>query len=491
MAILSSFLPHFPCTLQGRAKASASSRIVHELQKVRDLALPDLAAMLGGLLPNDFFANAPDSKATRQRLYPPVTLFRAFLFQVLNPAMPCQEVVGKLRAWVLTRRAQLGKPSLSTAAYCQARRGLSQKFLLAVFDKLRDHLNRRASSAWLWCGRRVKVIDGTSFSMPDTKPNQKQWPQPSTQKKGCGFPVAKMLGVFCLSTGAWLGHALSKWHSHDLGLWQSISHLLDTGDVLVGDAGFCAYALMAELKQRGIDTVFRLHQKRSKDMRRGKRLGKDDRLQIWSKPAQRPAGSPWKKRAWNKLPKQLEVRIVRVKIERKGFRTRCLWIATTCTHAVRYPAVKLAELYDRRWSIELFYRDIKTTMHMEVMRTKSPAMVEKELLMHAIAYNALRALILESASVHQQELGRISFKGAADLLRQWLPQAAAYHEQPRKLAQWHDELLEAIASVQNPLRPERREPRAKKRRPKSYQLLTKPRHKFQEIQHREKYRSAA
>ena len=261
--------------------------------------------------------------------------------------------------------------------------------------------------------------------------------------------------------------------------------------MLVGDAGFCAYALMAELKVRGVDSVFRLHQKRPKDMRRGKKLGKDDRLQVWSKPAQRPAGSPWKKRVWNKLPAQIEVRIVRVKIERKGFRTRCLWIATTCTDPVRYPAQQLAELYYRRWSIELFYRDIKTTMHMEVMRTKSPDMVRKELLMHAIAYNALRALILESASEHQQELGRISFKGAADLLRQWLPQAAARHEQPRKLAEWYDELLEAIASVQNPLRPGRREPRAKKRRPKSYQLLTKPRHKFKEIPHRERYRVAA
>ena len=128
---------------------------------------------------------------------------------------------------------------------------------------------------------------------------------------------------------------------------------------------------------------------------------------------------------------------------------------------------QLAERYCRRWSIELFYRDIKTTMRMEVMRTKTPAMVEKELLMHTIAYNDIRALILESASTHQQGLGRISFKGAVNLLRQWLPQAAACHEQPRKLARWHEELLEATASVQNPLRSARQEPRAKKRGPKS------------------------
>lgn len=491
MALSTCFLPHFPRTLLGRAKASTASRVFSELQKLRDLALPDLSALLGGLLPVDFFAKAPDAKAKRERLYPPVTLFWAFLYQVLNPAMPCQEVVGKIRAWALTRRAKRCKPSVGTSAFCEARSGLSPHLLQAVFDQLRDHLDRRAAAAWLWCGRRVKVLDGTSFSMPDTPENQREWPQPGTQKKGCGFPVAKMLGLFCLSTGAWLGHALCRWRSHDLGLWQSISHLLEKDDVLVGDAGFCAYALMAELKARGIDTVLRLHQKRSKDMRRGKKLGRDDRLQTWSKPAQRPANSPWKKRAWNKLPESLEVRIVRVRIEKRGFRTRCLWIATTCTDAVRYPAEKLAELYHRRWSIELFYRDIKTTMHMEVMRTKTPAMIRKELLMHAIAYNMIRALILQSAGAHQQELGRISFKGAVDLLRQWLPQAAAWHEQPRKLARWHDELLEAIASVRNPLRPDRREPRVKKRRPKSYQLLTKPRRLFQEIPHRERYRAVA
>lgn len=492
MALLTCFLPHFPRTLQGRAKSSAASRVIGELQRLRELSLPDLAALLGGLLPADFFATAPDAKAKRERLYPPVTLFWAFLYQVLNPAMPCQEVVGKVRAWVLSSRRKLKKPSLGTAAYCEARSVvLSLRLLEAVFEALCEHLGRRAASAWLWCGHRVKVIDGTSFSMPDTTANQRQWPQPRTQKKGCGFPVAKMLGVFCLSTGAWLGHALSKWRAHDLSLWHRLSHLLERGDVLLGDAGFCAYALMAELHERGVHSVFRLHQARPKDLRQGRSLGRHQSLQTWSKRPQPPPRSPWKHRAWARLPAQLEVRIVQVVLEKKGFRTRCVWIATTLTDPVRYPVEKLAELYFRRWSIELFYRDVKTTMHMEVMRTKTPTMIEKELLMHAIAYNMIRALILESAAVHQQELGRISFKGAADLLRQWLPHACACHEQPRKLARWHDELLEAIASVQNPIRPGRQEPRAKKRRPNSYQLLTSPRRQFQEIPHRERYRAAA
>lgn len=491
MSLLTCFLPHFPRSLQGRAKASQATVEARNQRRLDDLALPDLAALIGQLLPADFFAKAPDARAKRDRLYPPVTVFWAFLFQVLNPAMACQEVVGKLRAWRTARSKASARPSLSTAAYCLARSALSLPLVQAVFDALRDHLERRAADAWLWCGHRVKVTDGTSFSMPDTAANQKRWPQHRLQKKGCGFPVAKMLGVFCLSTGAWLGHALSKWNSHDLSLWRRISHLLVKGDVLLGDAGFCAYALMAELKERGVDSVMRLHQARSKDMRRGTWLGHDDRLQTWTRPAQPPAKSTWTKRQWNKLPAQLKVRVVRVRISRNGFRTRCLWVATTLCDPRRYPAQRLAELYFRRWSIELFYRDVKTTMHMEVLRTKSPQMIEKELLMHAIAYNAIRALMLRSAVEHQQELGRISFKGAVDLLRQWLPHAAACHDQPRKLARWQDELLEAMASVRNPLRPERQEPRAKKRRPKTYQLLTSPRHKFKEIPHRERYRAAA
>lgn len=495
MPLNTCFLPHFPRTLQGRAKRTEASRLASSLHELRQLALPDLSALLDAFLPASFFSKAPGAKAKRVRLLPPVTVFWAFLYQVLNPDMACQEVVSKLRCWRLSQRkektANTCKPALGTSGYCQARQALSLHLVQSAFEAVRDSLERRAATAWLWCGRRVKVLDGTSFNMPDTAANQQRWPQHSAQKKGCGFPTAKMLGLFCLSTGAWLGHALGRWCRHDLSLLSTLSRLLVKDDILLGDAGFCAYALMAELKERGIDSVFRLHQARSKDMRRGKKLGPDDRLQTWIKPAQRTKRSPWKKRAWNKLPTQLEVRVVRVVIEKKGFRTQRLWVATTLTDSVRYPAEKLAELYFRRWSIELFYRDIKTTMRMETMRTKTPEMIHKELHMHALAYNCIRALILESASAHQQELGRISFKGAVDLLRQWLPRAAHLHEQPRKLTQWQAELLEAIASIKNPLRPGRREPRAMKRRPKSYQLLTRPRHRFQEIPHRERYRAAA
>ena len=245
---------------------------------------------------------------------------------------------------------------------------------------------------------------------------------------------------------------------------------------------------MAELKARGVDCVLRLHQARPKDLEQGRPLGAGQCLQTWLKPRHRPGKCPWSAEQWEALPQQLEVRVIKVPIERKGFRTQCVWIATTLVDARAYGVEQIAELYHRRWSIELFFRDIKTTMKMDVLRCKTPGMIEKEILMHACAYNAIRLLILHSAVAHGRELG---LKGALDVLREWLPRAALYANKPRKLARWRDELLEAAASVTNPLRPERREPRAKKRRPKTHQLLTKPRHEFQEIPHRDKYRKAA
>ena len=241
MALQTCFLPHFPRTLQGRAKRTEASHLACGLDELRQLALPDMTALLASCLPVAFFSKAPGGvKARRVRLLPPVTVFWAFLYQVLNPEMACQEVVSKLRCWRLSQRhgkgAKPSKPALGTSGYCQARKALSLSFVQSAFEAVRDSLERRAASAWLWCGRRVKVLDGTSFTMPDTATNQKRWPQHCGQKKGCGFPTAKMLGLFCLSTGAWLGHSLGRWCRHDLSLLSALSHLLVKDDILLGDA---------------------------------------------------------------------------------------------------------------------------------------------------------------------------------------------------------------------------------------------------------------
>jgi hypothetical protein len=454
------------------------------------MALPDMIASFGDFLPADFFNSAAGSKGKRIRLYTPVTIFWAFLFQVLKPHTPCQEVVSRLIAWVTTRVGFVAPKQLScsTASYCDARSRLDSELLSAVHSQLVKKLRSNIQDSWTWCNRRVKVMDGTGLSMPDTAENQAQWPQPKSQKKGCGFPILKLVGLFCLQTGAWLGHVTDKDKTHDLRLSRRLYHLFDEGDINVADTAFCSYSAIAELKALGVDSVYRLHQKRSKDMKSGKTLGNNDILQIWPKPKYQPPTSSLSKEEWAALPDELEVRVILSRTERKGFRTQELWIATTLTDAKTYSANDVADLYYRRWSIELFFRDIKTTMGMDVLRCKSPAMVLKEIQMHSIAFNLVRLTILHAASEFHQELGRISFKGAIDSIRQWQAQAIAYFDKPQKLRACRRRLLWMISTITNPHRPGRREPRAVKRRPKAYPLLNAPRHEYKEIPHRSSYK---
>jgi hypothetical protein len=320
--------------------------------------------------------------------------------------------------------------------------------------------------------------------MPDTAVNQAVWPQPGGQKPGCGFPVAKMVGLFSLSSGALLEECVGDLHSHDSLLFTSLWDRLSKGDIVLGDRGFCSYGAMAALLGRGVDTVMRLHQMRKVDLRRGRRLGQGDQLVEWSKPAQPPLHvTPAQ---WDLLPQTLAVRLIRVVVETPGFRTRSVLIATTLTDAALYPADAIRELYARRWTIELHFAQIKTILQLDVLRCQSPTMIHKELQIHLIAYNLVRVLMQKAAHLHDVPLERISFKGSLDTLRHWAAAIHASSKTPRKQAELIRRMLEAIAADPLPLRPGRAEPRAKKRRPKNYQLLNKPRHKMKPSPHRNK-----
>jgi len=193
MSVQTSFLPNFSHLLQGKPKPSPASVLAKGIDHLRHLSLPDLSALLGSFFPQEFFSNAPDSKPQREAIYTPTTLFWAFLFQVLNPGMACQDVVAKVRAWLVERPLNSKRPSLGTAAFCQAHCALSLKFVQAAGEALRSKLTVQAPSTWLWCGHAVKVLDGTSVSMPDTAANQLQWPQPPAQKPGCGLHAGRLL----------------------------------------------------------------------------------------------------------------------------------------------------------------------------------------------------------------------------------------------------------------------------------------------------------
>jgi hypothetical protein len=399
---------------------------------------------------------------------------------VLNPDCPCREIVRQVQALFALHGDK--KVAHDTGGYCTARKRLP----LDTLQRLRVALAAAADKAGrLWHGLNVKLIDGTSVSAPDTKKNQRAYPQPGGQKPGCGFPLIKLVGVFSLATGALLDYAKGNKHQHELRLLEKLLDSFKPSDLVVADRGFSSYVLLAWLLLRGVGSVFRLHQARSSDLRQGKRLGKNDRRVLWHKPRQKPA---WLPQSWWKLiPGQLEVRVLRFKLARRGYRPESVTLVTTLMDARKYPAQDLAELYARRWQIELWFRDIKTSMGMEVLRCQSPQMLHKELEMFLIAYNLIRCLMGQAALLNDVRVERLSFKGSVAAVRQF-SLAITQARSKKKQNQLIDRLLEVMARDQVPDRPGRREPRAVKRRPKPYQLLNRPRHLMKELQHRSKYR---
>ena len=453
-----------------------------------------LAGVFGGHLPKGALAAAKSGATSRNRLFTVRATFWAFLFQVLSPTCACREVVRKFQAWWhgsgKSRKARKGSKeqmSASTSAYCQARARMPLSVLGKLFATLAATLERRILDRERWLGRRVKMLDGTGLSMPDTRKNQQRWPQPKGQKPGCGFPLLRMVGLFCLSSGAMLRYAFGNQHNQENHLARGVLDGLEKDDVLLADRGFCSFGLIGVMLARAVDCVMRLHQARPRDFRQGKRLGKNDRLVSWRKSPPRK-NDPWAGEH-PALPAMLSIRLVRFRVEVPGFRTEEIILATTLLDPQKYPAAALAELYRARWNIELRYREIKTTMGAEVLRCKSPAMIEKELCMNAIGYNLIRCVMQEAAQRHHVELGRMSFKGSLDAMRHFADTLHAATGKPRRQTRLYDELLAIIASDQLPLRPDRNEPRARKRRPKPYQLLTKPRHKMRVISHRNRYRA--
>ncbi len=458
--------------LCGRPRRSAQDQLRKDLQNVQDASLCQLGKICAPWLPARLLEAAESGDHSRQRLFPQSVTFWAFLSQALSPLSSCREVVRKVQNWCVSRR--LPRPGSGTSAYCQARAKLADECLMGIHRHTADVLQRRITQAQLWCGRHVKVIDGTGVSMPDTPENQRAFPQPSNQKKGCGFPVAKLVGCFCLASGALLHWAEGNKHQHELKLFRKLFDFFKPKDVLLTDRGFCSYVDIGLLLKSGVDTVMRLHQARPSDLRFGKRLGPKDRLVVWQKPKQRPRGCLV--RDWHRTPASLTLRLLTVTFHVPGFRTQSLVVVTTLIDPVQFPASALADLYLRRWSVELFFRDIKIALGMDVLRCQTVHMVRKEIIMHAIAYNLIRALMQQAAALYHVPLERLSFKGTVDTLRQWADSINAAHDRPRKQQRLIDELLRILAEDRVPDRPNRAEPRVRKRRPKNYPLMTRPRH---------------
>jgi hypothetical protein len=418
---------------------------------------------------------APTAKGinSRQRIYPLPLTFWAFLSQVLSPGSSCREIVRKVQAWYAP---QGQRPDSGTSAYCQARRRLPLAALAELHQTLAAKLSARITTPELWLGRHVKVVDGTGLSMPDTVANQKAWPQPAGQKPGCGFPVVKLAACFCLASGALLEWVEGPLKEHDCRLLQKLLPAFKKGDVVLADRGFSSFSSLATLRARGADAVMRVHHFRKLDWRAGQRLGRRDRLVTWKK--NQFQGKLWTAEQWAQLPAELTVRLVEIVVAVPGFRTQKLVLVTTLLDPQTYSAEALGQLYFRRWAVELFIRDIKTTLGLDVLRCQTPAMVRKEIVMHALAYNLIRALMQDIAHHYQVSVQRLSFKGTVDALRQWREVIVNAKDQPRATGKLRRLFYQSIADDLLLVRPDRSEPRAVKRRPKNFRLLTKPRHEM-------------
>jgi hypothetical protein len=447
-----------------------SPRAPKALERARAAAPAELEQLFGSCLPPGLLSQTDEGPNSRQRVYTVAVTFWTFLWQVLNPGSSARSAVRKVMAWF----ALLGRRKVreDDSPYCQARKRLDLHTLKRALQASAQAAERRAGSAWRFHDREVLVGDGTTSSGPDTKTNQRAYPQSSRQRPGCGFPLIKWVALFSLSTGALLEVAWGNKHRAELKLFRKIWHHLKAGMIFLADRGFCDFVTLAALAARQVDAVVRLSNSRNYDFRKGKRLGRGDRLVNWSKPPVKPVTVA--KKLWRQLPEQISLRLIRWPVAIAGFRTRELILVTTLLDPVAYPASELAELYLRRWRVELFLRDIKTTLQLDVLSCKSPRMLHRELLMHLIAYNFIRCLMVESANIHGLDLERISFKGSVDTLRHF-SLVIARARNPRQRLRLISELLSALASDPLPDRPCRIEPRSLKRRHKDFPSLMKPR----------------
>lgn len=403
-------------------------------------------------------ASAPNH---RHRHYPPLTTLRHFIEQVLSEDQACQDVVGRR----LAERVGQGQSacSLNTSAYCQARQRLPQTMLDRLCRGVGERLEARLPKSWLWRGRRLVLFDGTSVSMPDTPASQRAFPQNPEQKPGLGFPVARLGGLIGLASGAVLGHVVGACEGKGSGeqtMLRELMPLLKAGDILLADALLATWWIIADVTARGADILMVQHGSRLTDFTLGEFIGVHDHLVEW----QRPKRPGWMSSAdYEKYPASLSVREMEVD-------NRIL--VTTLSIAQATPR-ELDQLYAQRWNIEVDWRTIKVTMHMDILRCKTPEMVRKEISVHLLAYNLVRWSMASAAYLGEVLPRMLSFAGAKRVLAAFATQLRRCPG--RRLAFMFATVLGAIASLILPIRPGRVEPRAKKRRPKGLPLLTVPR----------------
>jgi len=409
------------------------------------------------------------------RVFSPLVTLWVFLGQVLSADHSCRAGVARLIAHRLSRGQR--PCSAETGAYCQARRRLPETFFADVACAVGRNLDARAERGWLWKGRRVYLFDGTTVTMPDTRENQAAYPQVYNQKPGLGFPIARLGAVISLACGAVVNLGFCQYAGKGQGevsLLRRLWDVLRPGDVLLGDRLLANWATIVLLGQRGVELVGRLNTAhRRADFRRGRRLGADDHIVRWAKPT---SIRSLDREEYHALPDFVTVRETRVRVLQPGFRTREIVVVTTLLDPKQTTKEDLAALYRARWHNELDLRSLKSAMQMGELRCKTPELVRKEVWAHILAYNLLRTVMAQAAARHGVAPRTISLTGAMQTLEAFQPllEFGAAQDAASRLRLYHD-LLDAIATHRVGDRPDRYEPRLKKRRRNNYDWLTKPR----------------
>jgi hypothetical protein len=415
----------------------------------------------------------------RDRVFGPVTTIWGFLSQVLSDDRSCRDAVSR----VIAHRAAngLGVCSPNTASYCNARGRLRTAVLRTLATRTAEELQASAPPEWRWNGRRVFIADGSHVSMPDTPANQARYPQPEAQRPGIGFPLARVAVLLSLATGACHDLAVAAYAGKGTGetsLLREMYGTLKPGDVVLADALFDNYFLACELRDRGIDLVARAQYQRVGSQT--VQSGPDGDILVWRRP-NKPHGMRGDQ--YRTYPKTLLMRQVTVDARDHNNRVGRFRIITS----ILDPAVggQVGDLYERRWDAEVNIRSLKSTMRMDVLRCKTPEMVEKEIWAHVLAYNLLRAVMAVAAAEAGIEPRAVSFKGAKQAVTAFAPKIEA--ARPEDRAALVGALLAVVACHRVGDRPGRWEPRARKRRPKPGSRLTQPRPAARLRQNRKKW----
>ena len=398
----------------------------------------------------------------RERLFPPTETLSMFMAQALSADRSCQKAVNE----IAVKRLAGGLPQCSThtGAYCRARARLPLEMVSALTRYTGQSITARAPDAWRWRGRPVRLVDGTTVTLPDTPANQAAYPQSRNQKPGLGFPLCRIVGLMCLASGAVLNAAFGRYSGKggdEQSLLRSMLDTLERDDLLLGDAFYATYFLLCELRARGVDAVFEQHgsRQRTTDFRLGRRLGARDHLLVIYKPVIKPS---WMTQAdYDRAPESITVRELRA-----GHKT----LVTTLLCPKQTDKAAVASLYKNRWHVELDLRNIKTTLGMERLSCQTPAMAVKEIWVYLLAYNLIRLMMAQAALCAHLLPRQISFKHTVQMWIAWSGLGYGIESEDNLYR-----LFALIAQQRVGERPNRIEPRAVKRRPKPYPLLTTPR----------------